>query len=367
MVGYKMVNTEMAKATSAEDYKLITSFEAVKQILLDDRYSDRMERPLAFWALPNDRRLPLAFLGRTLGDLLNTPFEELSATPGIGQKKIYSLVRLLHRTTNQEPPAASLEDAQRVVTTAPTQAVDAIEEVSFDPAVVSEALWEKWRATVREHNLGYIKLGCLAPTLQAIPTVIWHTPLSQYLDYTVAEIRQFKTHGEKRVRVVLEVFYIVHEMLSNCRLQHHLAVRLMPNFLVPVELWVASVLDSQRVPNTTELNDKLVQPLLEQVRVDIGDTVHQLAEGRVGIDAAPASVRMQSRKMGVTRARIYQLLDDCSKVMEVRWPSGRRQLADLADLFKNKGLGEDELAAFAAVRELFYPEKYDELANTEED
>ena len=80
-----MVNTEMAKATSAEDYKLITSFEAVKQILLEDRYADRMERPLAFWALPNDRRLPLAFLGRTLGDLLSTPFEELSATPGIGQ------------------------------------------------------------------------------------------------------------------------------------------------------------------------------------------------------------------------------------------------------------------------------------------
>jgi hypothetical protein len=307
-------------------------------------------------------------LGRTLGDLLSTPFEELSATPGIGQKKIYSLVRLLHRATNQEPPSVPMTIEQPIAVAAPSPAeATTVEDTNFDPTIVSEALWEQWRETVREHNLGYIKLGALAPTLQSIPTVIWHKPLSQYLDYTVAEIRQFKTHGEKRVRVVLEVFYIVHEMLSSCRLQHHLAVRLTPNFLVPVELWVAELLADQRIPNNEELNDKLVQPLLQQVRVDIGDTVHQLAEGRVGLDGIPASVRMQSRKMGVTRARIYQLLDDCSKVMEVRWPSGRRQLADLADLFKTKGISEEELASFAAVRELFFPEKYDELAVNEEE
>ena len=91
----------MAKATSAEDYKLISSFEEVRKTLMDTRFSDRLEKPLAFWALPNDRRLPLAFLGRTLRDLLDTPFDELSSTPGIGQKKISSLVRLLHRAINE--------------------------------------------------------------------------------------------------------------------------------------------------------------------------------------------------------------------------------------------------------------------------
>src|SRR5215472_628317 len=95
----------MAKASTAEEFQLITSFEAVRKTLLADRFADRLEKPLAYWALPNDRRLPLAFLGRTIKDLLATPFEELSATPGIGQKKISPLVKLLSRATKDHPPA----------------------------------------------------------------------------------------------------------------------------------------------------------------------------------------------------------------------------------------------------------------------
>ena len=92
-------------AISAQDFKLVCSFETVRETLLRDRYSDRLAKPLAYWALPNDRRLPLAFLSRSIGELVNTPFEELSATPGIGQKKISSLVKLLMRATRDQPPA----------------------------------------------------------------------------------------------------------------------------------------------------------------------------------------------------------------------------------------------------------------------
>ena len=60
----------MGRAISAEDYKLVSSFESVKSTLLQERFADRLTKPLAYWALPNDRRLPLAFLGRSIGDLL---------------------------------------------------------------------------------------------------------------------------------------------------------------------------------------------------------------------------------------------------------------------------------------------------------
>ena len=50
---------------------------------------------------------------------------------------------------------------------------------------------------------------------------IWHVPLGHYVNQSVAEIRQLKTHGEKRVRVVLEVFYIVHELVSGCGDEQH--------------------------------------------------------------------------------------------------------------------------------------------------
>ena len=51
----------MAKPISAEEYKLLSSFEDVRRTLLDDGHKDRLEKPLAYWALPNDRRTHTEF------------------------------------------------------------------------------------------------------------------------------------------------------------------------------------------------------------------------------------------------------------------------------------------------------------------
>ncbi len=350
----------MAKASSAEEFQLITSFEAVRKTLLADRFADRLEKPLAYWALPNDRRLPLAFLGRTIQDLLHTPFDQLTATPGIGQKKITSLVKLLHRATSDQPPSVpfGLEE--------PTAAVEAAKPASvaidkFDPALVSEALWAQWRDTVRRHNIGQEKLGRLAPTLQHLPTVIWHTPLSKYLNYSVTEIRQLRTHGEKRVRAVLEIFHSLHDAVSGARQPEHLSLRLSPKFVPQIEEWIADVLSHPGVPTPEEFREKLLMPLLEQLHTDGGDQLHQLALGRLGLQGAPQSVRQQARRMGVTRARIYQLLDDCSKVFDVRWPEGKLQLDALARKFTAESAVPAKLQLFEALRELLYPSRYEEL------
>ncbi len=78
----------LGKTVSVEELQVVSRFENLRGALLAEEYSDHLDKPLAYWALPADRRLPLALLGRTLGDILNTPFADLSATPGIGRKKI---------------------------------------------------------------------------------------------------------------------------------------------------------------------------------------------------------------------------------------------------------------------------------------
>jgi hypothetical protein len=93
---------------------------------------------------------------------------------------------------------------------------------------------------------------------------------------------------------------------------------------------------------------------------DSGETIVNLARGRLGIDGPPQSVRTQSRKMGVTRARVYQLLDDCSKVMNVRWPEGQMLLRQLGDVIRREGASAEMLRLFDATLELFYPRKYEE-------
>ncbi len=350
---------KMNKASSVEDYKIVSSFQSLRKTLLDDKFADRLEKPLAYWALPNDRRLPLAFLGRTIKDLLATPFEELSATPGIGQKKISSLVKLLSRATKDHPPAvpfglSEISESKRPATVdKPRRAA-----TTFDPSIVSEALWSDWQQTVIKHGLGCEKLGRLAPTLQALPTVIWHTPLEHYVNHTVAEIRQLKTHGEKRVRVVLEVFYLVHDMFSGHDADQHLALRIVPKFIVPIENWISQVLEGDGLPSSDEVRDHLVIPLLDQLAIDAGATIHQLSEGRLGIKGSAQSVRQQAKQMGVTRARVYQLLEDCSRVMDVRWPEGMQLLAHLGARFHTAQTNQDEYRLFRAAYELFYPGKH---------
>lgn len=351
----------MAKVSSAEEFKLLTSFEAVRKTLLAERFADRLHKPLAYWALPNDRRLPLAFLGRTIDELLNTPFDQLTATPGIGQKKITSLVKLLHRATSDLPPTIPFGlDEASPAEGAPAQpgpvAVD-----KFDPAIVSEVLWSQWRETVRRHQLGQEKLGRLAPSLQSLPTVIWHTPLSKYLNYSVTEIRQLRTHGEKRVRAVLEIFHALHDALSGARQPEHLSLRLTPKFVPPIEEWISDVLSHPGIPAEEEFQEKLVAPMLEQLKTDGGEQLHQLALGRLGLAGTPQSVRQQARRMGVTRARIYQLLDDCSKIFEIRWPEGKFQIDALAHKFATEQASPAKLQLFDALRELLYPSRYEEV------
>src|SRR4051812_14123221 len=277
----------MTKLSSVERYKQIASFEAVRKTLLEPRFADRLERPLAFWALSADRRLPLAFLGRTLRELVNASFDELQAAPGIGRKKMAALVKLLQRATKEQAGAEQFSDE-------PPQSDSggkSSRQAEFNSGMVSEAVWEQWRHTVRRHGLGSEKLGRLAPSLEALPTVIWNAPLSNYLDYSVAEIQQMKTHGEKRVRVILQVFHAVHEILGQARTASHLTVRMTPKFVLPIEAWMMDCIAQPDLCRVHALREVVAKPLVQQIHNDCGPVIAKLAEGRLGLNGAIQTVR----------------------------------------------------------------------------
>lgn len=360
----------MAKSISAEDYRLRNSFEAVRRLLLDERFADRLDRSLSYWALAADRRLPLALLDHSLRDILQMPFERMAATPGIGRKKLGSLIMLLQRATEDNPLAdvglgisASLagvaETPPAEAAVAPAAVIGgafpATHSAEFDPSTVSETMWGQWCETIRRHDLKRERLGRLAPSLLDLPTVIWNTPLSDYLSQSLSEIRQRRTHGQKRIRVVLELFYSIHRLLAAVGTSQRLSVRLMPRFISPVEDWLAELASRDALPDELEVRQALVLPLLNQVAIDGGPIVQKLAEGRLGIEGPPQSVRHQARRLGVTRARVYQLLESCGKIMEVRWPEGGIALSYYADKFRGAGVDSRAAQLFCATRDLFYP------------
>lgn len=347
------------KTASVEELQLVSRFESLRRILLSEPYAQHLEKPLAYWALPTDRRLPLAFLGRKLQDLLNTPFAELAATPGIGQKKIRSFVKLLARVANTDPAElpVDLSLVPELHAAEPQPAVAGSN--GFDPTTVSEVVWSQWRSSILKHGLQKEVLGRFASSLSTMTRVIWSTPLEAYTNLTLHEIRSMKTHGEKRIQAILAVFHSLHQLVAQMGPQEHLVVRIVPRTIDQVEAWIHRALQTPGVPSTKELFQEFVGPLLEQIRRDASQQITSLAENRLGIHAPITSVRQAARTMGLTRARVYQLLNEINDIMTVRWPTGRHLVYELREkLLAEAGELETapDLQQFLAAVELFYPD-----------
>lgn len=342
---------EMArKAVPHDHYRLVGTYERLRRTLLDLPSDGRLDQHLSYWVLPSDRRLPIAFLDQPLRALLAQTLEELMETPGVGQKKILGFFDLLRRIAKAPCGDAVAADPPSEPKASPTAG-----GYGFDASSVSEALWSTWCETVRRNEIGDQKLGRLAPSLQSLPTVIWHTPLNDYVDLSLAKIRRLRTHGEKRVQAILEVFCTAHEALSTAALNEHLNLELSPRFIGPLSRWLTEVAWESQTPAVNDVQNRLVDPLLAQIEVDLGTPVADLARGRLRSDSQAPTVKQQSETLGVTRARVYQLLDDCAKVMDVRWPEGRWLLATV--LTRTDSRPPDGALLAEAVASLFYPEE----------
>jgi hypothetical protein len=343
---------------SVEELQIANRFESLRLVLLSDAYVAHLDKPLAYWALPTDRRLPLAFLGRTLRELLHVPLTALSATPGIGRKKMASFIQLLARAANTDSaqlPATVCDAPQPVIAAADDGPHNG---EGFDPTNISEVTWAQWRNSVVRHGLTHERLGRLAPSLKHMTRVIWNRPLGDYVNSTLAEIRAMKTHGEKRVRAILEVFHALHALVATMGPQDHLVVRIIPRRIKQAEDWIGQTLQQPGIPAEQEIFENFVAPLLDQIRVDATEQIAYLAENRLGIRGPITSVRQAARTIGLTRARVYQLLNEINDIMMVRWPIGRHQAHELRQRLQTETAESDkarELQQFYAAVELFYP------------
>ncbi|HET6883894.1 MAG TPA: hypothetical protein VFI31_27315 [Pirellulales bacterium] len=332
------------------DYKLITAFESVRKQLKSPKFEDRLDKPLAYWAIATDRRLPLAFMGRSLRELLDTPFDELFATAGIGQKKIRTFLILLNRAAKARPLGALPTPEDEIDDDA---AAEVKAQVGMAPPhLVSDALWVRWRDSVRKHGLQQEPLGRFAASLADMPHVIWYRPLGDYTELKLDEIRSLRTHGEKRVHAILEVFGSLRQILVHLDPENPLAVRIVPRFVIPIEDWVLRWLSNVGLPTKDDIQRSLVLPLLKQVRIDAGAEIHRLAEAR--IESQSTSVRKAAARLGLTRARIYQLLSEVSEIVNLRWPAGASLVGMLRSKMEAAGANDELLKWFGNAYELFF-------------
>ena len=349
----------MNRAATLEEYHLENAFTQLRNRLRHDpKLKDRLDKPLAFWAIRADKRLPFALLGCTLGNILGRDFADLAATPGVGVKKISALLMLLERAASE--PAVTMDFSPPVKQK--TAKSEPVASEAFDPNTVSESQWSGWRKAVRAHKLGDLKIGRIAASLTQVPTVVWHTRLSRYLDMTLDEIRKLKTYGDKRVRVVLECFRDLHAVVGQVEPLDHLLITFEPTFTRELGAWLTSAVTSDgKAPSFEEIVQHFAKPVAKQIRLDLGDVVGDLVDGRLGLAGTAEPVREQSEELGVTRARVYQLFEDCAKASAVRWPEGRllvREFAKRYDSMPRKNRAKDLVQKLS---DLLFPAKFDNV------
>lgn len=332
-------------------YRLDGTYERLRRALIEGPDDGRLDQPLSFWVLPTDRRLPIAFLDRTLRDLLAMSLEDLMGAKGVGQKKILGFFDLLRRVIKSESPEKPFGlPAETTTARAPRRGP----QDGFDPASVSEAVWAEWCEAVLRAGFGEHTLGRVAPSLQPLPTVIWDTPLNEYAVLSLAKIRRLKTHGEKRVNAILEVFGAVYEAVSTAALHEDLQLDIAPRFVTDLTRWLIENASRPERLSVEAVRDHVARPLVKQIEIDRGEAVAELIRERLGFDGPAPTVKTQAERLSVTRARVYQLLDECARVLQVRWPEGEWLLAPLAS--DPVETDAEAMGLIHAIRSLFYPE-----------
>jgi len=352
---------KLTKSAALLEYKLVSGFEQLQRKLQSERYAERLEKPLAYWVLPNDRHLPLAFMSRTVQDILSTPFDALYSTPGIGQKKIMALLELLERAVSDDPPGVANPAPLAIETESSRLSLDGPAAVDgpIDTSIISESLWAQWQATVINHGLEKESLGRFAVSLRDLPRVIWNAPLETYSKTSLADIRSMKVHGAKRLNAILSVFGTLHRTLTQCSAPAHLALQVQPRFLVRLENWVNRVIRHDEIGNPADIRTEFVDPLLEQVQIDAGDHIAKLATGRLGLGGQGSNVQRTARQLGLTRARVYQLLQEASDVINTRWPEGQPLMCKVREIAGRCAIDESDLRLFNGAIDLFFPEMVD--------
>ncbi|HWB10360.1 MAG TPA: hypothetical protein VG826_14105 [Pirellulales bacterium] len=330
------------------DYRLTASYDRLRKKLLT-QFPDRLDQPLVNWALPTDRHLPLPLISRSLRDLLSYTLNELYATPGIGPKKVSALVVLLSRAT-QPLPGETIAGSDGLAEAKEPERIG----TPLDTSAVSELVWEQWRANVRRLGLENESLGRFAASLEVLPRSLWAAPLGNYVQLTLADIRRLKTHGQKRIAAVLDVFASLHDVGRRLDERLHLAVHLLPVRMSQMDACVNRWLERPALATPESLQSSLVVPLLDQIRHDLGNQSYEV----VGTLLRQRSQNVQevARRVGLNRGSIYEILANVRAMLDVRWPEGQVRLTVLTKLLVASLGAERQIRLLNTVAALYFPE-----------
>lgn len=320
-------------------------YENARKAFLESKEHWLATQPLERWILPSDRHLPSSLIVLSLRDIFEKPYHALLETKGVGESKLDKLIVLIERALkefvyqNEHPetnhngiaPPAVNADLKR----SSFDLLSALENFSLNE--LTPTVWQHVCQCIKRHSLEHYPLGRFAETLDELPRGLWNCPLSDFVEYSISELKQVKGYGDQRISCVLEILVTTARLVTQCPSNTHLAIKVFPARIERISSWINRVLRDDQLPDYSSLCQHFVIPLLHQLEHDLGSQPAEMIERRLGVEREPETLDQIGESFALTRERIRQLTLRAPEVMEVRWPEGKHLLDDFFEKFRSSG------------------------------
>ncbi len=287
----RRANSVLSDQIGKTDYQRHSDLEAQRYACLQEFLRVNGSDPLLSatlrrWVYVEEKHFPQMFLGRALRDFKYLSLGKIRATPSVGETKLRKLLDVLERAcgeirkSTREPAtirpgagdALHRPNDSRIGTSGHQASEDPRHQGPGSRRVARSEVQEidevEWGGLCRiavTHHLDHYPLGRLATSLRYLPSSLWKVPVEFYTKRSLAEISRLPRHGERRWKLIVDVFRSLGRSLLTIPLDSHLKVCVVSAPIRDVSAWIENVLLQERVPETDEMHHCLAQRLINRI------------------------------------------------------------------------------------------------------
>ena len=259
-----------------------------------------LRRRLSDFVLPRDHFLPLQILAHSIEAVSRLSFEDLRRFPGVGQVKIRNLLGVIDRILR------SPREISDGISEAGDRALRADDEVT-------EAVWSRWRADLRDCASLREPIGRHLDRLSELPRGSWFVPAEEFVALSLKELHDLRGFGAKRVGAIVATVRQLRSRQVFAESYPGIVATYQCDDIARAEAWLVTSLCMPEFATLSELQSEVVAALRNRVQYDLG--------------LAHAELKPASDGKERSRSRLHQMRRDVADTMRVRWPRGELLVA----------------------------------------
>ncbi len=324
-------------------------FDLATRLLDTHQHHRLLDVPLWHWLQSDHLHVPIAWLDRTVREVLRLQLVEIASTPGIGVKKLEKLALAVDRAriAIAQDVSAGFGDTNRSTGDHASESMEFPYRVACDAYVLGakgdclsrldERGWRGVAQLVRHHGLEDCMLGRFVPSLRELDRALWDAKIATFTGRPLSELWRLQGFGPVRLQQSICQILSVAFVLNALPIRDDMRLSLLAGPIAEANRWLAQLLppERQELPEMQSIRDGFLRPLLMQVENDGNARLGKAVRRRIGDGTQPATLREIGTEFGVTPDRIRTLLEQAAFIVYVRWNEGAYLLqgacAELSD------------------------------------